>query len=91
VVIAVSIQKNIVNNQFSSLLDVVLQSVDIMGRELVRCKSRDYDVLIEPNVGDVGITDFSQKKRLLEEGIAAAEEAIPKIQAVLKEKGSSGL
>jgi len=90
VIIAVSIQKDIVNTQISSLLDVVLQSVDIMGRELVRYKSNDYDVLIEPDVGDVGTTDFSQKKRLLEEGITAAGEAVPRIQAILREQGFSG-
>jgi NTE family protein len=87
VIIAVSIQKEITQNEFSSFLDVVLQSVDIMGRELVRYKARDYDVLIEPNVGSVGTTDFSKKQQLLEEGIAAARKAVPQIKELLESKG----
>jgi NTE family protein len=57
-----------------------------MGRELVTYKSRAYDVLIEPNVGDVGMTDFSQKKRLVEAGVQAARQALPKIRKVIEEK-----
>jgi NTE family protein len=86
VVIAVSIQKNIQNPQVNSLIDVILQSINIMGRELVAYKSRAYDVLIEPNVGDVGITDFSQKKRLVDAGTQAARQALPKIRKLIEEK-----
>ena len=86
IIIAVNIQKNIQNPQINSLVDVILQSINIMGRELVSYKCRDYDVLIEPNVGDVGLTDFSQKKRLMDAGIQAAKQALPKIRKSLEEK-----
>jgi NTE family protein len=86
IIIAVSIQKNIKNPQVTSLVDVILQSIDIMGRELVTYKSRGYDVLIEPNVGDVGMTDFTQKKRLMDAGLQAAKQALPKIKRLMEEK-----
>ncbi len=86
IIIAVNIQTNIQNPQINSLVDVILQSINIMGRELVSYKCRDYDVLIEPNVGDVGLTDFSQKKRLVDAGIQAAKQALPKIRKSLEEK-----
>jgi NTE family protein len=86
IIIAVSIQKNIKNPQANSLIDVILQSIDIMGRELCTYKSRGYDVLIEPNVGDVGMTDFSQKKRLMDAGIQATKQAMPKIRKLIEEK-----
>jgi NTE family protein len=86
IIIAVNIQKNIQNPQVNSLIDVILQSINIMGRELVTYKCRDYDVLIEPNVGDVGMTDFSQKKRLMDAGIQAAKQALPKIRKLIEEK-----
>jgi NTE family protein len=86
IVIAVNIGKNIQNPQINSLLDVVLQSINIMGRELVTYKSRGFDVLIEPNVGDVGMTDFSQKKRLMDAGIQATKLAMPKIRKLIEEK-----
>ncbi len=86
IVIAVNISKNVNNPQINTLLDVILQSISIMGRELVLYKSRGYDVLIEPQVGDVGMTDFSQKKRLLEAGMPAAKQAVPKIKKLLEER-----
>jgi NTE family protein len=86
IIIAVNIQKKIDNPQINSLIDVILQSINIMGRELVLYKCRQYDVLIEPNVGDVGLTDFSQKKRLMEAGMQAARQALPKIRKLMEER-----
>jgi NTE family protein len=86
IIIAVSISKNINNPQVNSLVDVILQSIDIMGRELVTYKSRGYDILIEPNVGDVGMTDFTQKKRLMDAGIQATRQAMPKIKKLIADK-----
>jgi NTE family protein len=43
-------------------------------------------VLIEPNVGGVGMTDFSQKKRLLDAGMQAAKQALPRIKKLIEEK-----
>jgi NTE family protein len=86
IIIAVNIQKRINHPQIGSLIDVILQSIDIMGRELVLYKCRDVDVLIEPNVGDVGMTDFSQKKRLMDAGMQAARQALPRIRQLLAER-----
>ena len=86
IIIAVNISKNIRNPQVNTLIDVIMQSINIMGRELVIYKSRGYDVLIEPNVGDVGTTDFTQKKRLMDAGIQATKQAIPKIRKLVEEK-----
>ena len=86
IIIAVNIQKKIDNPQINSLIDVILQSINIMGRELVIYKCRQYDVLIEPAVGDVGLTDFSQKKRLMEAGMQAARQALPKIRKLMEER-----
>jgi NTE family protein len=86
IVIAVNIQKKIDNPQINSLIDVILQSINIMGRELVLYKCRQYDVLIEPSVGEVGLTDFSQKKRLMEAGMQAARQALPKIRKLIEER-----
>ena len=86
IIIAVNISKNIRNPQINTLIDVIMQSINIMGRELVIYKSRGYDVLIEPNVGDVGMTDFSQKKKLMDAGIQAAKQAMPRIRKLIEEK-----
>lgn len=81
VVIAVNIGKGVVNFRIENLVDVSLQAVNIMGNEIERFKIKDADVVIEPNVRNVTMMDFSRKKECMEAGISAAREALP---AVLK-------
>jgi NTE family protein len=80
IVIAVDISENVSNFNITNLVDVVLQSVNIMFSENVGYRKKDADVLIAPNVGNVGMLDFSQKKRCMQAGIEAAERAIPDIK-----------
>jgi NTE family protein len=79
-VIAVDISENVINFNVSNLVDVVLQSVNIMFRENVGYKKKEADVLIAPGVGNVGTLDFTQKKRCMQAGIEAAQKAIPEIR-----------
>lgn len=83
IIIAVDIGKSVYNPNIASVFDVILQSVNIMGHEINKSKARNADVLIEPNVGNVGITDFSQKKALIEAGMAATKKQIPRIKQLL--------
>ncbi len=41
------------------------------------------DVLIEPDTKGISLFDFTQKKLLMEEGIKAAKEAVPKIRELM--------
>ena len=43
------------------------------------------DVVIEPNVSDVELSDFSRTRELAATGKAAAQEAIPKIKSLLSQ------
>lgn len=65
-------------------LTTILESIDIMGDEMVRLSQNQFDVIIRPDVGDIRITDFSHKKELMEAGKAAAEKALPAIKALLE-------
>jgi predicted acylesterase/phospholipase RssA len=40
-------------------------------------------VIIEPNTKGVGMFDFTQKKPLMDEGIKATKQAIPKIKELI--------
>jgi NTE family protein len=71
-------------------LATILESIGIMGDELVRLNRAQFDVLIEPEVGTVGTMDFDHKKQLLEAGIAAAQKEMPKIKALLQGREASG-
>jgi NTE family protein len=85
IVIAVDISENVTNFNITNLVDVVLQSVNIMFNENVKNKKKDADVLITPAVGDVGMLDFTQKKRCMQAGIAATQKAMPEIRKKIEE------
>ncbi len=83
IVIAVNLQKDVKNYQIDSLIDIIGQSVNIMMRESGRGKMKSADVLIEPETKGISLFDFSQKKLLMDEGIKAAKQAIPRIRELM--------
>ncbi len=87
IVIAVNLLKDIKDYDISSVIDIIAQSVNIMMHENNKTKLKYADILIEPETKGVSIFDFSQKKRLMEEGIKAAKAAMPKIKALVLQYG----
>ena len=87
IVIAVDISENVINFNITNLIDVVLQSVNIMFSENIGFRKRDADVLIAPSVGNVAMLDFTQKKRCMQAGIEAAQKAMPEIRKKIEEWG----
>ncbi len=82
-VIGVDIGKSRTNfsGETPNALNVILESIDIMGSEIVRLNHDQVDFLIKPELGNVGITDFSKKKELIEAGRQGALKIIPHIKA----------
>ncbi len=85
IVIAVDISENVTNFNITNMFDVMLQAVNIMFNENVVYKKKDADVLIVPAVGDVGMLDFTQKKRCMQAGIEATQKAMPDIKKKIEE------
>lgn len=85
IVIAVDISENVANYNITNLADVMLQAVNIMFNENVKCKKKEADVLIAPAVGNVAMLDFSQKKHCMQAGIDAAQMAMPEIKKKIEE------
>jgi NTE family protein len=86
-VIAVDISKNVTNYEISNLVDVVLQSVNIMFSENVAYKKKEADVLITPAVEGISMFDFTRKKQCMEAGIEAARKAMPEIRRKIEAWG----
>ncbi|MGD0230190.1 MAG: patatin-like phospholipase family protein [Syntrophorhabdales bacterium] len=84
IIIAVNLQKDIKNYEIGSLVDIIAQSVNIMMRESSREKIKAADVLIEPDTRGVSLFDFTQKKVLMEAGIQATRQAMPRIRALMQ-------
>jgi NTE family protein len=87
IVIAVDISENVFNFNITNVLDVMLQAITIMGAENAKVKRKDADVVISPKVGDVGMLDFTQKKRCMLAGIEATQKIMPDIKAKIEEWG----
>lgn len=85
IVIAVDISENVVNEDITNVVDVMLQAVNIMFDENVKQKKKEADVLIAPAVGNVARLDFTQKKRCMLAGIEAAQKAVPEIRRKIEE------
>ena len=80
-VIAVDISSNLGNPNITNLLGVSLQATNIMFALNVE---QAADVLIAPaGIGDVGMLDFTQKKRCMQAGIDATKESMPRIRQAI--------
>ena len=86
-VIAVDIGEQVINFNVVDVVDVMIQSLTIMGAETAKYKKKDADVLIAPRIGDVGMLDFTQKKRCMQAGIDAAQKMMPEVKAKIEAWG----
>ncbi len=84
IVVAVDISENVGNTNITNLVDVMIQATNIMFALNVDHSKKDADVLITPPVGNVGMLDFTQKKRCMQAGIEAARRAVPEIRRVVE-------
>jgi NTE family protein len=80
IIIAVDISVNVVNEDITNLIEVIVQSVNIMAAENMRSRKMAADVLIAPDVPGVGMMDFGQKKLCMQAGIEATQNAMPEIR-----------
>lgn len=71
-----------INNMF----DVILMSINIMERELLKHRLGHSDVLLQPRVGHIMPSEFGNTSELIALGEATAREAIPEIRALLSNR-----
>jgi NTE family protein len=89
VVIAVDISARPSTQPVSSTFDILMQTFTIMGQSLARYELKEADVVIRPQVGAVGSTEFQARHDAILEGEKAAQAALPKIREALKKAGRS--
>lgn len=76
-VIAVDVGGQVGNYKINHIFDVMSKSLDIMAREIHRKQCLDADVLINPEVSDLGPFDFHRVEEAIGRGEAAARQALP--------------
>ena len=84
VVIAVDISARPANRPVKGTLDILLQTFTIMGQNLARFELKEADVVIRPQVDNVGATDFLARHDAILEGEKAAQAALPQIREAIK-------
>ena len=84
VVIAVDISAKPANQATRGTLDILLQTFTIMGQNLARFELKDADVVIRPQVGNIGGADFQARHDSILEGEKAAQAALPQIREAIR-------
>lgn len=84
VVIAVDISARPDNKTVASTLDILLQTFTIMGQNMARYELKEADVVVRPQVGNVGATDFQSRHDAIMEGEKAAQTALPAIREAIR-------
>lgn len=85
VIIAVDVSQDPASMvEIRDTFDVLTQTIAIMGRASSQAEAGEADVVIKPDVGEVGAMDFDARKHSIEMGEKAAREKLPGIRDVLK-------
>ena len=82
-VIAVDISGEVSGTAPEGTLDTIFQSINVMYSKIAAAQLSRADVVIHPKVGYISSGDFTKRHEAILEGEKAAQEALPKIQAVL--------
>ena len=90
VVIAVDISASRDITVPEGTIDTILKSIDIMYAKISQLQIPRADVVIKPDVGHIGSSDFTKKHEAILEGEKAALAAMPAIQAVLSRLRQEG-
>jgi NTE family protein len=86
IVIAVDVSSPSRNDNIQNVIDVIMQTFNIMGNEISKYQIKDADVIIRPNVSCVGMIDFGKKTYLISEGEKAARAALPRIREAMEKE-----
>ena len=81
VVIAVDISTKASGTNPVGMINIVGQSISIMGQKLGEQELARADIVIRPRVNQIGSADFEQKNQAILEGERAALAAMPAIKA----------
>jgi len=87
VVIAVDISGDVDGAVPEGTLDTIFQAINVMYSKIAESQLSRADVVIHPKVGHIAVGDFTKRHEAILEGEKAAQEALPRIQALLAEPG----
>ena len=83
VVLAIDISTTPEGSQAESMLQILLQTFNIMGKSIKALELKEADVVVRPSLGGVSSADFNARLRAIEAGRVAMLAALPALKAAL--------
>lgn len=84
IVLAVDVGPAELGKEVRTIFDVISQTLDIMERETSRYRGIQPDLLIRPDVGSHGITQFERVDWLIQQGEESAQAMVSQIQHLIE-------
>ncbi|MCE7794721.1 patatin-like phospholipase family protein [Salipaludibacillus sp. CUR1] len=69
--------------EITSIYDVIIQSMDIMEKEMMIYRENQADIMIRPILSHYNATQFTNAKEIIDQGEKAAEKALPLIKQII--------
>jgi NTE family protein len=84
IVIAVDISGGINTNVPDGIMDTMRKSIDIMYARIAEYQIKNADIVIRPNMKNIGSTDMDKFNEAIFEGEKAASAKLPEIQKIIE-------
>jgi NTE family protein len=82
-VIAVDVGYYVEEYKINHIFDVMAKAIDLMSREICQNQLEPADVLIAPDMRDIGPFHFQRVHEIIRRGEEAARKALPRIQSTV--------
>jgi NTE family protein len=84
-IVAVNVGFDHTQHQVKNMFDVLSKVMDIMGNRLDALQLQQADLVITPQLGNIGTLHFGRAKECVAIGRAAAEQAMPDLERLITE------
>lgn len=78
------------SGRIRNLFDCILQSIDLLQREVTACRGASWDILIRPDLGLTSPTRFDLAGQFIQAGYEAGRAAVPEIRDCLLAAAAAG-
>ncbi|MFA9557343.1 patatin-like phospholipase family protein [Evansella sp. AB-rgal1] len=80
IIIAVDVSYVDEEPEITSIYDVIIQSMDIMEKEVMRHREIETDIMIRPSLSHISSTQYSNVQEIIQSGEAEAEKHIEQLK-----------
>jgi len=84
VVLAIDISSAPEYGNTNDMFQILMQTFTIMGKSINSFELRDAELVVRPALGNVGSAEFSARRRSIEAGRVAMQQALPRLRALMR-------